>query len=145
MFSDARDLPNHSRIDTDLAIVGVGPAGITLARHFAGSATRVCVIESGGLQLGGDVQALYDGEYVGIPYPLIGNRLRYFGGSSGHWGGYCRPLDPIDFEVRDWVPHSGWPFGIETLRPYYAPACEVVEIAPGRFDDVDYWVQRGLP
>ena len=32
------------------------------------------------------------------------------------------PLDPIDFEKRDWVPNSGWPFSKETLDPYYERA-----------------------
>lgn len=148
MFTDARQLPDQTRIDADLAIVGGGPAGITLALAFAGTGTRVCLVESGGLDLDPEVQALYEGENVGLPYPLAGNRLRLFGGSSNHWGGYCRPLDPIDFEKRDWVPHSGWPFGIETLAPYYGPAARLVEIAPLRFDDRDYWqraVDEDLP
>jgi len=139
MFTDARTLADQSRIDADLAIIGGGPAGITLARAFAGSATRVCLVESGGLELDPAVQALYEGENAGIDYPLAGNRLRFFGGSSNHWGGYCRPLDPIDFERRDWVPYSGWPFGIGELMPYYEPASVIVEIAPGRFDDKTYW------
>ncbi|MEN8761080.1 MAG: GMC oxidoreductase, partial [Thiogranum sp.] len=45
----------------------------------------------------------------------------------------------IDFEQRDWVPFSGWPFAIDELIPYYEPAAEIVEVAPGRFDDSDYW------
>ena len=28
-------------------------------------------------------------------------RLRYFGGSTNHWGGWCLPLDTIDFETRE--------------------------------------------
>ena len=36
--------------------------------------------------------------------------LRYFGGTTNHWGGWCAPPDPIDFEERDSMPHSGWPF-----------------------------------
>lgn len=139
MFSDARRIPDGSRITADLAIVGGGPAGITLARAFAGGGTRVCLVEAGGQEPEPAVQGLYEGENAGIPYPLAGSRLRFFGGSSNHWGGYCRPLDPIDFERRDWVPHSGWPFGIEELQPYYGPASEIVEIAPGRFDDKAYW------
>ncbi len=136
---DARSLPNNSLLEADLAIIGGGPAGITLALSFVGSGVRVCLIESGGLQPDPQVQALYDGENTGIDYPLAGNRLRYFGGSSNHWGGYCRPLDPIDFERRDWVPHSGWPFGIEELTPYYPGACKLVEIAPLKFEDDAYW------
>ena len=139
MYLDARTLPDQSRIDADLAIIGGGVAGITLARTLRGRGIRICVIESGGLAFDADTQALYDGENTGIVYPLVGNRLRYLGGSSNHWGGYCRPLDAIDFEARDWVPHSGWPFTIETLAPYYGPASEIVEISPMRFDDKAYW------
>jgi choline dehydrogenase-like flavoprotein len=139
MFTDARTLPEQTRLEADLAIIGGGPAGITLARAFANSRTRVCLIESGGLEFDPAVQALYEGENAGIEYPLAGNRLRFFGGSSNHWGGYCRPFDAIDFEQRDWVPHSGWPFGIDELEPYYGPASEIVEIAPLRFADKAYW------
>lgn len=141
MFTDARTLSDHTLIEADLAIIGGGPAGITLARAFANGTTRVCLVESGGLEPDPEVQALYEGENAGIEYPLAGNRLRFFGGSSNHWGGYCRPLDAIDFERRDWVPYSGWPFGIEELEPYYGPASELVEIAPLRFADKAYWQQ----
>ncbi len=56
--------------------------------------------------------------------PLESSRLRYLGGSSNHWGGWCRPLDAIDFEARDWLPHSGWPFARTRSKPYFA-ACAV--------------------
>ncbi len=138
-FIDARSLPENSLLEADLAIIGGGPAGITLARSFIGSSVKVCLVESGGIQLDPQIQALYEGENAGIEYPLAGNRLRFFGGSSNHWGGYCRPLDPIDFEQRDWVPHSGWPFGIEELAPYYPAASKLVEIAPLNFGDKAYW------
>jgi len=139
MFIDARTLADRTTVEVDLAIIGGGPAGITLAREFARSRINVCVIESGGLELDPEVQALYEGESSGIDYPLALTRQRLFGGSSNHWGGYCRPLDPIDFEVRDWVPHSGWPFGRDELEPYYEPASTIVEVAPGRYDDGEYW------
>ncbi|MCB1723941.1 MAG: GMC family oxidoreductase [Gammaproteobacteria bacterium] len=142
MFIDVRTLPDGSRLETDLAIIGGGVAGITLARALADSRAHICIIEAGGLEYDAEVQAFYDGECVGISYPLTGNRLRYFGGSSNHWGGFCRPLEAIDFEVRDWVPHSGWPFAIDELAPYYGPASEVVEIAPPRFGDKTYWARH---
>jgi choline dehydrogenase-like flavoprotein len=120
-------------------VVGGGPAGITLARAFAGGGMDVCVVEAGGLEPDAEVQALYEGESVGIEYPLAATRLRRFGGSSNHWGGYVRPLDPIDFEARDWVPFSGWPFGLGELAPYYGPAGEIVEVAPARYANSAYW------
>lgn len=142
MFIDARTLSDDTRLDADLAIIGAGPAGITLARALAGSAQRICLIEAGDMQFDSTSQAHYEGEIAGIDYPLAASRMRFFGGSSNHWGGYCRPLEPIDFERRDWVPNSGWPFSIDELLPYYAPACEIVEIAPARFDDRDYWQRQ---
>jgi len=139
MFTDARTLPDHSNLEADLAIIGGGVAGITLARSLAGSAISVCVVEAGGLEPDPEVQSFYEGENTGIDYSPSATRQRFFGGSSNHWGGYCRPLDTIDFEQRDWVPFSGWPFAIDELIPYYEPAAEIVEVAPGRFDDSDYW------
>lgn len=146
MFTDARELPDHSEIQADLAIIGGGAAGITLARALAGTRLKICLAEAGGLTYDPDVQALYEGESVGIDYPLTASRLRFIGGSTNHWGGYCVPLEPIDFEARAWLPHSGWPFGHEELDPYYGPACQVVEIGSRRFDDPEYWQrQTGTP
>ncbi len=139
MFIDARKLADQTRLEADLAIVGGGAAGITLARAFAGSGISVCVVEAGGLEPDPKVQSLYEGENTGIDYSPSYTRLRFFGGSTNHWGGYCRPLDAIDFEQRDWVPFSGWPLTIDELIAYYEAASQIVEIAPGRFDDIDYW------
>jgi choline dehydrogenase-like flavoprotein len=139
MFTDARTLPDQTSLEADLAIIGGGVAGITLAHTLAGSGISVCVVEAGGLEPDPEVQSLYEGENTGIDYSPSATRLRLFGGSSNHWGGYCRPLDAIDFEQRDWLPFSGWPFAIDELMPYYKPASEIVEVAPGRFDDSDYW------
>ncbi|MEA3641979.1 MAG: GMC family oxidoreductase [Lamprobacter sp.] len=141
MLIDARSLDDNTQIDADLAIIGAGPAGISLARRLASQRINICLIESGGLGLEADTQDLYRGETPGLEYPLSSTRLRYFGGTSGHWGGYCRPLDPIDFERRDWVPLSGWPFGREALDPYWELASETVEVAPAQYENGDYWAQ----
>lgn len=141
MLIDARTLDDNSRIEADIAIVGAGPAGITLARRLASARTQVCLIESGGLSPEAATQALYQGETSGIEYPLSSSRLRYFGGSSGHWGGFCRPLDPIDFEQRDWIPLSGWPFDRGALDPYWEAASTAVETAPAQYENGDYWAR----
>jgi len=138
---DARSLDDNSRIDADLAIIGSGPAGITLARRLANAKTRVCLIESGGLSPEAQTQDLYQGETPSLQYPLGSSRLRYFGGTSGHWGGFCRPLDPIDFEQRDWIALSGWPFGREALDPYWQAASTAVEVGPAEFENGAYWAQ----
>jgi len=139
MFIDARTLPDHSLLEADLAIIGGGVAGITMARALTGSGLRICLIESGGMEPDQEVQSLYEGENAGLNYSTTATRLRYLGGSSNHWGGYCRPLEPIDFEPRDWVPHSGWPLTFSELESWYRQAEEIVEIAPGRFSDTAYW------
>ncbi|MGD2137369.1 MAG: GMC family oxidoreductase [Gammaproteobacteria bacterium] len=139
MLIDARELPDGTTLQADVAVAGGGPAGISLGRALERRGVTVCIVEAGGLEPDAAVQALYEGETTGIDYPLAATRLRYLGGSSNHWGGYTRPLDPIDFEARDWVPYSGWPFGIAALNPYYPAASRLVEVAPGHFDDVAYW------
>ena len=74
-------------------------------------------------------QSLYEGENVGLEYyPLDVTRLRFFGGSTGHWGGWCGPLDPIDFEERPWVPMSGWPLTPVELQPFYERAHRLCEV-----------------
>ena len=129
MFADARSVPADSTVEADLCIVGAGPAGITLARRFAGGPLRVVVLESGGFEVESDTQSLYEGPEDGLPYfPLQASRLRYFGGTSGHWGGTCRPLEPADFEPRDGVPESGWPIRRADLDPYYPEAQRLVGV-----------------
>ncbi len=134
-FIDARTLPAGTTLETDLAIVGGGPAGITLAMALAHLPIRVMLFESGGLDFDPATQALYAGTDTGVRYlPLDASRMRYLGGSTNHWGGWCRPLDAIDFEQRDWVEHSGWPFGIKELEPYFPRAQSLVEAGPWHYD-----------
>jgi choline dehydrogenase-like flavoprotein len=53
-----------------------------------------------------------------------------YGGSTTRWTGHGRPLERLDFERRDWVPYSGWPFPIDVLDPYYRRAHEVCRLGP---------------
>ncbi len=138
MLLDAQGLEPDAELEADLCIVGAGAAGITIARELVGGPLAVVVLESGGLQYEEKVQDLYAGRAEG---PLLGaesgyltaSRLRYFGGTTNHWQGWCRPLDPEDFQVRDWVAPDGWPLTYEELQPFYKRAAEVVEVR--RFDE----------
>lgn len=142
MFIDGRGVPNGTIIETDLAIIGAGAAGITLARELRDSTYSIALIESGGLDFEPETQALYEGESTGVAYPLDSARLRYFGGSTNHWGGWCRPLAAVDFEARSWLPHSGWPITRADLDPYYARAQEICQLGSTDFDDHGAWHQQ---
>ena len=136
-FLDARALAKATILTPDLAIVGGGPAGISLALALADSGHDILLLESGGQTFDSKIQSMYRGAESGISYvALDGGRLRFLGGSTNHWGGWCRPLDAIDFTVRDWVPHSGWPFTIAELEPYFARAQALVEAGPWIYDKV---------
>ena len=114
-----------------LCIAGGGVAGITLARALAGRGRRVLLLEAGGLAFSAESQEVYGGESLGRSYfALEETRLRFLGGSSNHWAGWCRPLDAWDFERREDMPLSGWPIGKGDLDPFLAPAAEILEISP---------------
>jgi choline dehydrogenase-like flavoprotein len=148
MIVDARSLPQNETIETEICIVGAGPAGITLAREFINEEFRVCLLESGGLEPDKVTQSLYWGESVGHPYyPLDTARARFFGGTSHYWhiaigdnrlGVRLRPLDEIDFEEREWVPYSGWPFGRSHLDPFYERAQSICQIGPFTYNVEDW-------
>jgi choline dehydrogenase-like flavoprotein len=137
---DARAVPDGTVIETDLAIIGGGPSGISLALSLAGTPIRMLMLESGGMDFDSQTQDLYAGAETGVPYiRLDSTRLRYLGGSSNHWGGWCRPLDTVDFEARDWLAHSGWPIGRADLAPYFARAQSIVEAGPFIYDQPQTW------
>ncbi|MFM0335449.1 FAD-dependent oxidoreductase [Paraburkholderia fungorum] len=139
MFIDTRNVEQNTVIETAVCIIGAGVAGITLGLEMARAGIDACILESGGFGPDDETRDLYRGENVGLPYTFAdGSRSRYFGGSSNCWGGWCRPLDPWDFEKRDWIPHSGWPFGLDELAPYYARTHELLKLGPQNFDPA-YW------
>jgi len=61
---DARALPDASRVEADLVIIGGGLAGITLGKELAGGPLKVAILESGGLEIDMENQALYAGSGV---------------------------------------------------------------------------------
>ncbi len=134
MFRDFQTDPIPDGYRCDLCIIGAGPAGITIARQFDGTPIQVCLVESGGFERDPRTDALHEGENAGHDYSITGSRLRYFGGTSNHWEGMCAPLNELDFEPRDWVPHSGWPINRATLDPYYARAHEILDLGPFQYD-----------
>jgi len=155
MMIDARSLPPGETVKTQVCIVGAGPAGLTLAREFANQNFEVCLLESGGVEFDEETQSLSDGTVVGDPYPAVRDtRLRRLGGTPHMWEGQsgyrqygwrCLPLDPIDFEQRDWVPNSGWPLTRSDLDPFYERAQKVCQIGPYTYKVADWQDERAKP
>jgi choline dehydrogenase-like flavoprotein len=134
-FIDARTLPPNTVLTPDLAIIGGGPAGISLALALADTKLNILLLESGGMNFDSTNQKMYSGSESGIRYAALdAGRLRFLGGGTNHWGGWCRPMDEIDFEVQGGVPHSGWPFSRKAIEPYYARAQSLVEAGPWVYD-----------
>ena len=123
------------QLDCDVCIVGAGAAGISVALSFLGRAEKVLVFDAGALDGKQTDQSLYDGEVVNTTHasPTM-YRHRRLGGSTAIWGGRCIPFDPIDFEARDYVAMSGWPFKRDELDPHYIDAQRILEA--GAFDYV---------
>ena len=120
-----------SLLQTSICIIGAGAAGITLARALTRAGRDVILLESGGLDYEAATADLNAGTNIGEDYYELDHaRLRFFGGTTAIWGGRCAELDPIDFERRDWVPHSGWPIGYAEMRPYYDRARAVFDLPP---------------
>ena len=131
MHTDTSALENGAVLEGDLCIVGAGAAGISMALEWIDSPLKVLLLEGGGFEFEPAMQDLYRGEIVGQPYfPLQAARLHYFGGTTGHWAGFCSTYDAIDFETRAWVPHSGWPIRREELDPFYARAHHLLDLGP---------------
>lgn len=115
----------------DVVVIGSGPAGMTtaIALHEAGK--RVLILEGGFERYDESSQDVYGGEVIGDPYfDLDATRLRQFGGSSNHWGGFCRPLDDFVFEKRLGSEVIQWPISKTDLDPYLPNAASILEIEP---------------
>jgi choline dehydrogenase-like flavoprotein len=135
MLVDSRTIAPGTVLKADLCIVGAGPAGISIAREFAGHPARVVLLESGDTTVSRETQSLCRGTLTGHPYPPLHLcRRRILGGSTSYWGGWARPLDDVDFEERLWLPYSGWPFSRDQLKTQYARAQTIWRLGACGYD-----------
>ena len=136
MIDDGVDIADGQVITADVCIAGAGAAGITLAVELAGSGVSVLLLESGGMKAESQTQRLYEGQVANERLHSLPHRYRQrrFGGSTTIWGGRCVPLDPIDFEKRDYIPYSGWPIDLNTLLPFYPRANQLCEAGEFQYE-----------
>ena len=139
-------------IEADIAIVGAGACGVTLASELAGTGRRVLLVESGAAGAAPEHEALNEvevdagtwsaaqaemraafhsvlAEHWSAERQRFGVRVRGLGGSTIAWAGKCSELDPIDLEARGWLAMSGWPISWEDLEAPYARAREMLGLA----------------
>jgi choline dehydrogenase-like flavoprotein len=121
-------------LETDICIIGAGAAGISIAHELKNLSVNVALVESGTYEPELDTQELYQGQAVG-PNLSIENqylslsRLRYFGGTTNHWGGWCFPLTASDFTHSlpdDRVPP--WPITLAELVPFYQRSSHYLDV-----------------
>jgi len=135
MIIDAKKLAPNFTAEAEVCIVGAGAAGITLARDLAGSNRKVVLMEGGDLSYTPESQQLYAGDVIGhSSIPLDMDRLRFFGGTTNHWSGSCSPFWQSDFE--------DWPFGLETLEPYYRRAHAICQLGPYTYNPEDWNMEQ---
>jgi choline dehydrogenase-like flavoprotein len=115
----------EERLESEVAVIGAGPAGIIVALELARSGHQVLLVESGGDRFNPRRQEL--GETVGGDPrhdPMSLATRRQVGGASNIWGGRCVPFDQIDFEPRELIGGARWPLGYDDVAPYMGRAAE---------------------
>jgi choline dehydrogenase-like flavoprotein len=114
----------------DVCIFGSGPAGMTTAVELARKGKRVALVEAGGFEFSERSQNHYAGTESGIQNwnAIRFKRLRYFGGTSGHWAGRCGVFDEVDFSANPYHGMTGWPIGRRDVVEHQAQAADILDL-----------------
>lgn len=114
---------------SDVCIIGGGAAGISMALQFEQMGISTTLLEGGGLTYPSPgSHDLYDAQVGEKSYPIAASRLRFFGGSTNHWGGWSRQLDDFDFIDKPYFDVPGWPIEKKNLLPHYQKAADICQI-----------------
>ena len=136
MITSADTLPGGTALSADLAVVGAGPVGITIALEVANKGFDVVLVESGYEKFDSNTQQLAEAAEwnTALHAPMSMSVRRQLGGTSTIWGGRCVPYDRIDFERRDHISKVTWPVTYDELLPYYQRACSWLQCGRAAFD-----------
>lgn len=115
-------------------VIGSGAAGISLAVALSRAGKKVLLVEAGDWKEDASLDNAYAGN-ASPPHPETAEyRRQRFGGTTHLWGGRCAPLDEHDFELREHVPHSGWPISHDELSRFLPEALEYNDAGMMDFD-----------
>jgi choline dehydrogenase-like flavoprotein len=118
-------LSEDANINTELAVIGSGPAGIVIALEAAKHGLSVVLLESGDVSFDPAIQELSEAaEWDRRRHaPLSLAVRRQVGGTSVIWGGRCVPFDPVDFAERPFLQVPSWPVGYAEIQEYFQRSC----------------------
>jgi choline dehydrogenase-like flavoprotein len=126
MIEDLGTSSQDVAVETELAVVGAGPAGIVVALEAAKHGLSVVLLESGNQSFDPDAQQLSEAAEWDLQRhaPVSLTVRRQVGGTSTIWGGRCVPYDPVDFTPRPFLGGSTWPIGYKEVEGYFQRACD---------------------
>ena len=108
-----------------VAVVGYGPAGLTVARLLAERGLSVIVLCPDSSD-----EAELNASHSASSYVGASRRGQGVGGSARYWAGQCMRFLPEDFQAREWLPLSGWPWTYESFAKYYCQAETLFGLSP---------------
>jgi choline dehydrogenase-like flavoprotein len=124
----------------DVIVIGSGAGGASVAYKLANAGKRVLLIEKGPFLPRNastlDVKQVFvDGVFKNHVVWLDGEGREFVpgefynvGGKTKWYGAALFRFRPVEFEAEADYGLLGWPFGYETLKPYYDEATELLEI-----------------
>ena len=116
-----KNLDNINLDNFPVAIFGSGPAGITTALELEKKNIKCLIIEAGDENYSKTSQEFYKSKIIGDQITeLSSSRLRQFGGTSGHWGGWSKPMEKYNLEL--------WPLKANDLDFYSKRTSEILGI-----------------
>lgn len=161
--------------NSDVVIVGTGIVGLTIAEQLIDAGFGVVMLEGGPRVYRNEIVENYRNNPLAnkgsansiyppkpwSPHPMPGDDylqlagpdsydqtyIRYAGGSTWHWAGTSWRLTPDDMRLDSlYGVGRDWPFGYETLEPYYVRAEYAIGIC-GPEDPQQQWprVARSAP
>ncbi len=127
----------------EIAIIGAGAVGITMAAELSRRGHDVILLEAGGVSLEAQSQNIFNNaRSSGVNHTgLHSGRFRMLGGTTNFWGGQLVRFDPIVFEGRPALNIDPWLFGREALDPYYNRAMTLLGMDEGVPHDDDVWTR----